>query len=86
MPTASGRHGFAEQRIGIDLAHGDRQPLAVGIGNVLPVEGEQPRQPLHQRGRERAVVILELREIGGADRQSPCQFRLAQGMGLPQRA
>ena len=60
---------FGEQRIGIGLAQRRQPGFGVARADLAPVEREGAAEPLDQHRGERAVVVLQLREVGRTDRQ-----------------
>src|SRR5690606_38609766 len=79
-----GRGG--EQRIGGGLAQRAGAPGARIGGDLFPFEREQPLQSAEQRRGQRAVVMLDLAEIGGRDAELRGEVGLAEGAGGPKLA
>jgi len=76
---------LGKERIGIGLAQRSEPGFGITRANLAPIEREGPAEPLDQRRGKRTVVILQLRQVGGADRQSRGQLRLLEAMLGPDR-
>ena len=64
-----GVHRLGKQRVGIGLAQRGEPGFGISGADLAPVERKGAAEALDQRGGQRAVVVLQLREIGRADRQ-----------------
>ena len=73
----AGKH-LAQHRIGGGIAQGGKHRLDPVGSEVLPFDRKALLQPIGQRRGQGALVILDLREIGGADPQKRCHLALAQ--------
>ena len=71
---------FVEQRIGVGFAKRGQPGFGIAGANLPPVERKGAAQPFDQCRCQRPVVILELRQIGCADRKARGQLRLLEAV------
>ena len=71
---------FGKQRIGIGFAQGSQPGFGIARANLAPVKREGAAQPLDQPRGQRPVIVLQLREVRGADRQPCGQLSLLKAM------
>ena len=84
QPQVGQRRGqVGQHRVGHRLAHVRHQPFAVPRGQFRHVEAEFLRQRQHHRGRNRAVVVLHLVQVGQRDAQLGGEILLRQTQFLP---
>ena len=72
------RRGIAEDGVGQRLAHVAHHPFAVAGRQLGHVDAEFLRQGQHHRGRDRAVVLLHLVQVGQRDAQLGGEVLLRQ--------
>ena len=73
-----------KQRVCVGLAQRRQTQFSRVGGDRLPVERKHGGQTLENRCRQRALVVFQLREVAGAQRQRPREISLAHPAVRPE--